>query len=127
MGGQVKEEHREMQKRHRQTSGDVFVISGSKFMLSCLVGGRAILIVRIICCSTSAAMNSKHLIRTSSVIEHVNKKIHIFYSLSHTCDFYAISDILRLHWPILCLLSDLQLLVLSSGAKVAAFQYVPTR
>jgi hypothetical protein len=24
-------------------------------------------------------------------LKHINKKIHIFYSLSHTADFYAIS------------------------------------
>ena len=34
---------------------DVFVISGPKSMLSCLVGARLILILQIICCSTSAA------------------------------------------------------------------------
>jgi hypothetical protein len=28
-------------------------------------------------------------------LEHINKKIHIFYSPSHTADFYAISDITR--------------------------------
>ena len=37
---------------------DVFVISGRKSMVSCLVGARLILIVHIICCSTSAAKDS---------------------------------------------------------------------
>jgi hypothetical protein len=40
------------------TNSDVFVMSGRKSMLSCLVGARLILIVQIICCSTSAANDS---------------------------------------------------------------------
>jgi hypothetical protein len=28
-------------------------------------------------------------------LKHIKKKIHIFYSLSHTADFYAISHIAR--------------------------------
>ena len=39
------------------TNSDIFIISGRKSMLSCLVGARLILIVQIICCSTSAAVS----------------------------------------------------------------------
>ena len=40
------------------TDSDIFVMSGRKSMLSCLVGARLILIVQIICCSTSVANDS---------------------------------------------------------------------
>ena len=40
------------------TNSDIFVMSGRKSMLSCLVGARLILIIQIICCSTSAANDS---------------------------------------------------------------------
>jgi len=40
---------------------DVFVMSGWKSMVSCLVGARLILIVQIICCTTSATANDSLL------------------------------------------------------------------
>ena len=40
------------------TNSDIFITSGLKSILSCLTGARLILIVQIICCSTSAANDS---------------------------------------------------------------------